>query len=490
VTVGPVLCYYLAQMFLNKKIKRTTLICIFLGLLLIGLFISKFTSPISITWLILVAVLFPIAFGRWYFLLIYIIFAGLILGWWRGGLLQTQHAGYQKYFGQKVEVVGRATEDSTYTNQSQIQFAVESVQINGTKLPGKIQIKGFGEAMVYRHDVVKASGKLYPTLGGKQAGVSFSSIDVLARSKSSIDDFRRNFIAGMESALPEPAASFAVGLLVGQRSLLPSDVATVLTIVGLTHVVAVSGYNLTIIIRAVQSALKRFSRFQVLAISLALIYLFILVTGYSPSIIRATIVSVFSLIAWYFGRSFRPILLILMAASITGFANPYYIWNDIGWYLSFLAFFGVLILAPLLTARIFGNRKIPLLGAVAIESFSAQIMTLPVIMLIFGRISVIGLLANIIIVPLVPLGMLLSLIAGVGGMLVPVVAGWLALPARILLNIMLWLAAWFSKWPSAQIMAKISPGSLITLYLIIGVFLIGLKKRLQSIRASEFVKRN
>ena len=186
---------------------------------------------------------------------------------------------------------------------------------------------------------------------------------------------------------------------------------------------------------------------------------------------------ILSLIAWFFGRQFRPILLILLSAAITGFFNPYYVWGDIGWYLSFLAFFGVLMLAPLLENRLFGSKKVPLIGSVALESFSAQILTLPLIMMIFGRVSVVGLVANIIVVPLVPYAMLLSLFAGISGMIVPVISGWFALPARILLDIMLWLSSWFSHWPNAQVQKTISAVSLVVLYAIITIVIIGLNKR-------------
>ncbi len=470
------------RLYKNKKLKRTTAICVFLGSLLIGLFIAKYTTPLSIYWLVLVVVLCPIAFGKRYILLLYLCLAGLVFGWWRGGIWQNGNLQLEKYYDQKVVLVGRSTEDSYYGDKSQIQFTVENIAINGQRLQGKVQIKGFGEPMVYRHDLVEVTGKLYKTRGGKQAGISFSDIDVLARSTSTIENLRREFIAGMQNALPEPAASFATGLLIGQRSLLPDRVSEVLLVAGLTHIVAVSGYNLTIIVRAVRQVLKRFSRFQILALSSALIYIFLLITGYSPSIVRASLVSMLSLVAWYFGRQFKPLLLILLAAAVTGFLNPYYVWADIGWYLSFLAFFGVLVLAPLLQTRFFGQRKVPLLGAVAIESFAAQLMTLPLIMMIFGRISLVGLIANIIIVPLVPYAMLFGVFSGFGGMFVPTIAGWFALPARLLLNLMLWLAAWFAKWPHAQIDKTISPGSLAALYGIIVVALIGLKKRAQSVK--------
>ncbi len=463
------------------SVRRTTYIIVFLTAIVGGLFLAKFTEPLSFAWLILVFVLSPLLMKRGAILVSYLMLAGVLIGWYRGGLLQTENLKLQKQFYHTVTITGRATEDSVYADKSQQEFGMTNLVQNGQKLPGSLRVRGFGEAIIYRHDIVTVHGKLYPARGSKQASVSYADINVVARAQSPLEDFRRNFIVGMENALPEPAASFGVGLLVGQRSLLPDELAAILVIVGLTHIVAVSGYNLTIIIRGTQKGLKRLSRFQILSISLTLIYLFLLITGYSPSIVRAAIVAGLGLLAWYFGRTFRPLLLILLAAVITGFANPYYVWGDIGWYLSFLAFFGVLIVAPLVTIRLFKRKESPLWGSVAIESFAAQIMTLPFIMLIFGRFSLIGFIANIIVVPMVPLAMLLSLIAGLAGMLVPMIAGWIALPARIWLDAMLLIAAGLSKVPGAQSRTSVTVGTFIALYVIIFIVLLGLKKRAVSV---------
>jgi competence protein ComEC len=206
----------------------------------------------------------------------------------------------------------------------------------------------------------------------------------------------------------------------------------------------------------------------------------LLITGFSPSIVRASLVSFLALSAWYFGRQFKPLLLLLLTAALTGFYNPYYVWGDIGWYLSFFAFFGVLVLAPLIAARL--KLKLPLIGNIALESLSAQIMTLPLILFIFGRISVVGLVANTVIVPMVPFAMFFSMIAGLAGMIVPVISGWLALPARIILDLMIILAEWFAKWPKAQVMATIGPISLVVLYLVIIVFTAALRKHLKNVK--------
>ncbi len=468
-----------------KPFRRTTYIIVFLTAILGGIFIAKFTQPLSIAWLLLVLALAPLAFKRGAVLLFYLLLAGVLLGWWRGGVLQVQNLQYQDYFYKTVTLTARSTEDSFYADKSQLEFTAEAATIDGNRLPGKVRIRGYGESMVYRHDIVTVHGKLYPARGSKQASISYADINVIARAQSPLEDFRRNFIAGMETALPEPAASFGIGLLVGQRSLLPPDLTAILVAVGLTHIVAVSGYNLTIITNATQRGLKRLSRFQTLALSLTLIYFFLLITGFSPSIVRAAIVAGLGLVAWYFGRRFRPLVLLLLAAAITGFANPYYIWGDIGWYLSFLAFFGVLIVAPLVTLRLFGIRKVPLVGSIAIESFAAQIMTLPFIMLIFGRISLVGFLANIIVVPMVPFAMLFSLFAGLAGMIAPAISGWFALPARIILDVMILVATWFSKWPNAQTRTSVSIAGLLVLYAIIAIVLLGLKKRSVSVTIEQ-----
>lgn len=464
--------------------RRTTYILWGCVALLIGLFAAKFTYPISVQWLLVAVVLVPLYFtkiGK----IIYIATVMLLIGWWRGGLLQAEYQQLAQYYDQKVTVAGYVQEDATYSYNGQLETTLVLTSINNQPANGKITLRGY-EAAIYRHDFVEATGKLNQTRGGKQGSMSFADITVISRSESMIETLRRNFIVGMQNALPEPAASLGIGILVGQRSLLPDDVSAALQIAGLTHIVAVSGYNLTIIINAVRRLSRKLSRFQTVMISGGLLYGFLLITGFSPSIVRASLVAGLGLAAWYYGREIRPVVLILFAAAITGFVNPYYVWGDIGWYLSFLAFFGVLIIAPLII-RIFAKSKkeLPLLPTVAVESFSAQIMTLPLIMFIFGKVSIVGFTANSIIVPFVPFAMLASFIAGVCGMIAPAIAGWIALPARVLLNAMINISSWMAELPHAIAAIQISAVTMLCLYVIIGIVVLGLKKRAQSVIIEE-----
>ena len=164
---------------------------------------------------------------------------------------------------------------------------------------------------------------------------------------------------------------------------------------------------------------------------------FLVLSGGSASIVRAAMISFLSIVAGYYGRAFKPVNLILLAAVITAMVNPVYIWSDLGWYLSFLAFIGVMILSPLIQARWPRKWHQTLVGGVALESICAEALALPFVLYIFGEMSRVGLLANILVVAFIPLAMLLGTIAGLAGMCAGAVSGWFAWPANALLNYML-----------------------------------------------------
>lgn len=378
----------------------------------------------------------------------------------------------------QVTVQVTAASDSFYGKRSQIQFTGSNISLLApyrAKLAGSFKLSGFGEKMIYRGDRVEVTGRLFPSRGSNQATIAYAKLRRLSVGSSFIYSLTRKFHAGMQSALPEPQASFGLGLLVGQRNTLPADITAALTAVGLVHIVAVSGYNLTIIVRGI-GRLKLGSKYQKLVASLALIAAFVLMTGFSASIVRAAIVSALSLWAWYYGRQLKPLVLIGAAAAITGLWNPYYVWGDIGWYLSFLAFFGVLVIAPLIAGRLF-KRPPKLLTMVVIETLSAEVMTLPLILMTFGQLSVVALIANVLIVPLVPLAMLLSAIAGAAGAAIPQIVGWFALPAQLLLTYMLDIVHILASLPSVLIHRSISTAYMIFLYsLVMLVVLVAYKK--------------
>jgi ComEC/Rec2-related protein len=373
--------------------------------------------------------------------LLLVVLVGLSGGWWRGSQYAQSLTPYAALQYQHVTISARAMNDALYNKTKQLAFDANQIVLpDGRQLPGKVALSGFGVNAVFAGDEVEATGQLYHGFGAYQASMSFAALHVTAHHPTLVGQVRQKFTAGMQTALPEPLAPFAMGLLVGQRATLPAATKEDLLMVGLTHIIAVSGYNLTIILHASKHVLGKRSKRISTFLSLGLIAVFLLLAGASASIVRAAIVSVLSITAGYYGRTFRPLNLIMFAAAITAWANPVYVWSDISWYLSFLAFYGVMVVSPLIQQRWPGRWHQTLVGSVALESVCAEMMSLPFILYVFGQMSFIGLVANVLVVTLVPLAMLLSLVAGLAGMLGGAVAGWLAWPALLVLNYMLDIA--------------------------------------------------
>lgn len=442
---------------------------------LIGLGLARLGNGLEVLWVWLSIAVVVLA---WRFLsrpvlLASIVLLGLVAGLWRGGMFMNYLHVYDGVYERQIILTGTAETDSVYGNKTQLSFDIGDITVSEPEeadLVGRIKVEGFGEPAVYRGDVVRVEGKLFPSRGSRQGRIGFAQLEVLGRSASPIETIRHGFVAGMQSALPEPHASFGLGLLIGQRNTLPNETTKMLSIVGLTHIIAVSGYNLTIIVRGVRRKLTWLSKYQSMVVILTLIGVFLLFTGFSASIVRATVVSVLSLLAWYYGRTFRPLLLLLIAAALTAGWYPLYLWSDIGWYLSFLAFFGIMIVAPLLAKRFsrFFKRQNGL-RLLMLETMCAQVMTMPLIMYIFKEFSLVALVANLLVAPLVPLAMLVSMVAGLSGMLVPAIAGWFAWSARILLTYMLDIITLLSRVPHALVKRSLGLTSMLIIYVAVSL---------------------
>jgi competence protein ComEC len=255
---------------------------------------------------------------------------------------------------------------------------------------------------------------------------------------------------GIRRAIPEPEGSLSVGYLVGQKTALSETLTNQLKIVGLTHAVVASGYNLTIIVGGTRRLFARFSKYLAALAAVSLILGFILVTGFSPSMTRAGLVSLLGLATWYYGRSMHPVILLVFSACLTAIWRPAYVWGDIGWYLSFMAFTGVIVLAPLLKLYFWGTKKLGVFRQTLLDTTAAQILTMPIILHAFGQYATYALLANMLVLPLVPAAMLLTFFAGMGGIVLPGFASWFGWPARILLAANLLAIGWVSRLPGAS----------------------------------------
>lgn len=189
----------------------------------------------------------------------------------------------------------------------------------------------------------------------------------------------------------------------------------------------------------------------------------------SPSMSRAGLVAGLSLLAWYYGRKFHPLVLLPFAAAITLLVNPSFGWNDLGWQLSFAAFAGVMIVAPLAQRYFFGDKKPGTIRQILGETIAAQLCTLPILLLAFGQFSNVAIFANLLILPLVPLAMLLTFVAGGGALIIPGAAMIIGMPADWLLQYMIEVASYSAALPWAQTTLQISETAVIAFYILLAL---------------------
>ena len=459
--------------------RRTDLIIVGCISFLIGVYAGRFSDVSFLPVLVGVLCLLAIRKRRLrYSLAVCLITFGL--GNMRGVLQNRGFERLRQKFETKTTLVATSVDDAEYDSRGQLAFSANHIAIDGTEVPGQVALSGFGEFSVLRGDTVEVTGKLLSARGANQARMSFARIDTVGKDISWYNKLRRQFIKKLRDNLPEPLSSFAGGLIIGQRATIPDSIITDLRTAGLAHIIAVSGYNLTIIIRGVMLLLKRFSRYQKLITSLSVIVVFLLITGFSASIVRAGIVSGMSLLAWYYGRTFRPAVLLLLSAVLTVLFKPEYIWGDVGWYLSFLAFTGIMLLSPILRERLYPGKVLKLVRATLIDTLAVLALVIPYSMYIFGTVSLIALPANMLVAPTIPVAMALTAFSSI----LPHQLALLAVPTILVLDGILQVTHLLASVPLSSVNIKISTQDMLILYIVVATIAYAMwrksKKRIES----------
>lgn len=393
----------------------------------------------SISWLLTATALMGfVAWRRLVWAIPIAIVAGLLLGFWRGSVERAQLDIYDSLYGQTIVIEGAIGEDLDINARGQFVVRLHAIVVDDVEYPGMIWVTFENAAGIKRGDRVIAQGRVSEGFGSFNAAMYQANIiDIRSDSDNDIAlQARDGFAEAVRRAVPEPEASLGVGYLVGQRRSLPPELDQALQITGLMHVVVASGYNLTILVRLARRLFEKVSKYLSALAAGGMIVSFIAVTGMSPSMSRAGLVAGLSLLAWYYGRRFHPLVLLPFAAATTLMVNPVYGWGDLGWQLSFAAFAGVMIVAPLFQAYYFGDKKPGIVRQVIGETLAAWLCTLPILMLAFGQLSTLAVIANALVLPLVPLAMLLTFVAGVVTLAIPGLNQLAGFPAQAILEYM------------------------------------------------------
>jgi competence protein ComEC len=378
-----------------------------------------------------------------------------------------------------VEICGMVeTPPEPKNSLSSIELAAREITVDGKT------VETAGTLLVflplypeYRYgDVLRLKGKLAEPpefqdfdyqayLAGKGifSLMTFPSVEVISHEEGNrplawIYSLRLKLAHSLSAALPEPQAGLAQGILLGIRSSLPDTLKNNLAVTGTSHLLAISGMNLTIIAGVlITVGLWLFGRRHYIYVWLALfmIWFYALLTGMQAPVVRSVIMASIFLLAELLGRQKNILTPLIFSAAIMVAVTPLVLW-DVSFQLSFLAMIGLVFLAPpLQTAaktgitRIMGedNTVSSLAGVVSDSlcvSLGSIIAVWPVIACNFGIISIIGPFSTLLIAPaLSPIIFSTALTALLGLISPPAaqVAGWIA---WVFLSYMLWLVNAFA----------------------------------------------
>lgn len=433
--------------------------------------INFFASAVWLGFAVLVLVLIYL-FPRVVFVGVAVV-VGMIMVWFRVSSELYGQDYARQFYGQEVMVSGvvdgdpEEDEGDVKLKITELKFGEEGISVKGSLYMTLRKVE------VQRGDEVVVSGKMLEGFG-TYVGYMYKPVvkQIMRPEPGNVVIKVRNWFAGRISDLiPERESALGLSYLLGMKTGLPDDLDENLRTVGLVHIVVASGAHLSILVEVARKIFGRLSRFSGLIFSIIFTVFFMAMVGWTPSILRAGIMVILSLVAWYVGRKFAPWRIILIVAAFTLMINPMFIIN-LGWLLSFAAFFGIMVLGPILTRFFYGERKAGFVGATIITTVSATLMTLPITLYYYGTISLISVVANILILPTLPVAMGLTFmtgaVAGIPG--VKFVVSWCAAK---LLDFHILVVEFFGemKW----FMVEIEPyhSQVFLLYLVVFLPLVG-----------------
>jgi competence protein ComEC len=279
-----------------------------------------------------------------------------------------------------------------------------------------------------------------------------------------IFDYRSRALEVVYDLFPDPEASLLAGILLGVESGITQEVREEFNATGTTHIIAISGFNITIIAGLFVSLLGRWlgARRGALAAGMAILVYTILV-GADAAVVRAAIMGGLALAARRLGRESEGLTALTASAVAMTLFNPQILW-DVGFQLSFAATLGLILYGERLhngfvnfCSRWLSVEKAERLARPVSEfvlfTLAAQVTTLPLMALHFNRLSLVSLIANPIILPVQPAVMIL------GGLTVILGSVWL--PLGRLLALIAWPAPAFTI-RAVCLMARL-PGASVSL---------------------------
>lgn len=309
--------------------------------------------------------------------------------------------------------------------------------------------------------------------------INENSVNVILKCSNNI---RNKIIKTIKQLFPIKISSLLTGILIGEKDEVPEEIRENFSNSSLSHILAISGTHVSYIIIGISFLLakSRMSRKGIHIVTIILLILFMFITQFSPSVVRACIMSIIILFSKIVYR--KPDVLNSIAISlILILANNPFAIKDIGLQLSYLGTIGIVFLnVPIFKfLSKYINKNIAKLLAVTL---SAQLMVLPITVLNFNTVSTISIISNIIAVPLAGMIILIGYVNVFVGIISFKLGNFMAMFTYSFVQLLIWIAEYSAKIPfSSVIITTPSSITVIFCYVVIYCFYKGLHRKISLI---------
>lgn len=354
---------------------------------------------------------------------------GLSFGTAWSALREQPYEAYASFPGRNDTVIGTVTDGGSSEDASSVVIRVEK-SVGALPKGTKIRLYTHSHVRLISGDRVTAE-LTYRSLCGKEGRAEQIVLNAGGRivsreyADSPIGKLRRKVVAFCEKLYsPYGQEGMAEALMIRERGEIPSEAAAAYRNAGLSHLLAISGLHLVILLAILRGLLSKtgLSKWTCDGLCLALSVLYAVLAGGSPSILRAVFMMATVTVGSWFFRSTDGISALSAALTVLLIANPYALFS-LGLQLSFLSCLGLLLLQPyakLLSERISTGKheRFSVLRRICatcaenlIISAGAVLFTFPVTALRFSEVSWIAPFMNLLIVPLFPFVLTLILLS-------------------------------------------------------------------------------
>lgn len=285
--------------------------------------------------------------------------------------------------------------------------------------------------------------------------MSYPKIEIISRGngnvvKRALFSVKEKFLEKVNVAISAPENLLMGGLILGEKSSFDQSMRQSFVDTGTIHIVALSGYNVTIVAEWVMKLFGFLPKNLGFSAGIFAILLFVLMTGGSSTAVRAGIMATLALVARATGRNYDVARALVLAGVFMILLNPFLLAFDVSFQLSFIATVAVIFLAPRIEKYFLWVPDFFKLRDIVSVTCAAYVFVFPFILYKMGNLSLVALPANIFILPFIPFTMMFGFLTGFVGLIWYVFAVPFGFISYLLLHYELEIIDFFSRLPFAS----------------------------------------